>query len=205
MSLRTTNTTNTTRPRALRAAATVAVLGAMLVGPAALPAAAASPGAPAHGRLADLSAHPARAVVPVRGTIVAVPELGTLTVTPSHGGARCLFRLESTLELEGVVAGTATGVTQATIHAPCAEATSNPPGTFADTFAFTGGFTGTVAGDAAAAEVTYAGVTRAGGEVSALLLLDGDATVVATVNAGVDVAGDFSGTYRGISARAARS
>jgi hypothetical protein len=194
-------TPRTSTTRAFSGLAIAVMLTALVAGAA--PAAAATSRAPAAEQVAGTPGGSPRAAVPVRGTITAVPDLGTLTVTPSPGGERCRFRLESTLELDGSVAGTATGVTEATIHAPCAEATSNPPGTFADTFAFRGDFAGTVAGDAATAEVTYAGLTRAGGEVSALLVLQGEATAVAAVRAGLDPAGVFAGTYRGIGWRGA--
>jgi hypothetical protein len=169
--------------RAVSGATAAMVLGVALAGPA-----LAGPAATA--------ARPVHAIAPVAGTITVVLDPGTLTATPSHEGARCLFRVEAVLELDGTVDGTATGTTRALVHAPCAEATSNPPGTFADTFAFTGDFLGTVSEAGTAAEVRYAGGTRAGGGVSAVLVLDGGAVVVAAVQARAAE----GGTYRGVAA-----
>lgn len=180
------------------AATIIVTLGLLLGGPAAAaPSSVAAPRAHASVSPAGHAAGLARAIIPAQGTIVALPDLRTASATPTHGGSRCRLRVESTLELGGTVTGTATGVTRATIHAPCAEATSNPPGTFADTFAFTGHFRGTVSAVDAMAEVRYAGVTRPGGEVSALLFLHGDAALLAAVQARADDSGTYSGTYRG--------
>lgn len=181
-------------PRLLSAAAVALLLGAAPAAAAAAPLATAAPSthqAAAGAPGADAAA--GRSIV-AKGTIAVQPNFATLTATPVSHGAKCLLRVESTLALAGTAEGAATGVTLATIDAPCASATTNPPGTFADTFRFAGAFQGTISGAPVTADVEYAGVTRAGGEVSALLTFHGGATLVAEVQA--RAAG--SGTYQGI-------
>ncbi|MDI3331191.1 MAG: hypothetical protein QJR09_10745 [Micrococcus sp.] len=180
-------------PSRVLAGTTAAVmLGAALAGPlaaappatASVPRAAPSAGAP----------HQTPAAIPVTGTIDVQVDLGSISATPAAGGTRCVLTADVTLQFSGTVEGTAVGETVARVNAPCSEVTTMPPGTFADTFRFSGDFEGDVAGTPTTAEVEYAGVTRAGGAVSAVLHLDGDSTVRATVRA---QAGG-SGTYRGI-------
>ncbi|TWP38336.1 hypothetical protein [Leekyejoonella antrihumi] len=171
-------------PRALTGVVAAGLLSAVPMSPsAAAPTAAAPP-----------STHAPGSVGQTRGTIVVQLDPSTMQAVPAAQGTRYRLSVRVTLELSGTVDGKARGVTVATVDAPCAAAISTPPGTFADTFRFTGGFHGTVSGIRASADLEYAGVTRVGGAVSALLVLHNGAAALATVQAR---AGD-SGTYRGM-------
>lgn len=176
--------------RVLTGTVAAVVLSAVL----ACPTAAAPADPRASGPTAPLATDRARAGIPVEGTIAVQLDLPTASVTPTARNTRCILRVPATLELVGAVDGEAAGMTTATINAPCSEVTMKPPGTFSDTFRFTGDFDGEVTGVPASADVEYVGVTRPGGEVSAALLMHGDATVVSSVRA---VAGE-GGTYRGV-------
>lgn len=168
-------------------AAIALLIGGVAAGPAAAGSAEVST-ASTHS-----AAHRGPVAVPAKGDLAVRLDPSTASATPA-GRSACRLRVEVALDLSGTVQGTATGVTVATINAPCAEATTTPPGTFADVFSFTGSFQGTVAGAPTAGRMEYAGVTRRGGAVSAGLVLQGQAQVVASVQAS---AGE-SGVYRGI-------
>lgn len=140
----------------------------------------------------DATSTKAHGAEPASGTFeVGAPY--SFQATPTRSGRRCILRVGVDLSLAGTVDGTASGQVTARVKAPCEDATTSPPGTYADTFRFTGEFTGTVAGVPASADVTYAGLTRAGGDVSALLLLRGGAKVVALVDAQAGVGGSYQG------------
>ena len=187
--------------RSLLGAAVAVTLGAAPMAAAApqstarsdLPAVAPAAQGAAHGGPAA-AAVGAGAPVAAKGTIVVQLDFATLSAQPASRGAKCQLRVDAVLQLAGSVDGLAAGVTTATIDAPCALATSTPPGTYADTFQFTGTFQGNVSGKPATAQVLYAGLTRPGGAVSALLTLNGGALALAAVQAR---AGE-SGTYQGI-------
>lgn len=161
------------------AAVAVAVLGSLAVVPAAL---AAPPGGPTPGGVA--AAH---------GDFAVLPDFGSLQFTALPGG-RCELRLDVTLAFSGSVTGSAVGTTTATVHAPCDQALQNPPGVFADRFTFEGEFDGDVAGAPAAGELTYGGVTHAGGAIDARMALDAD-TVRAALRA--DATAGVGGSYTG--------
>lgn len=88
-------------------------------------------------------------------------------------GNKCLLTVSGTLHFTGSLEGAATGTTEAVVFAPCEEALAVPPGSYFDVFSFTGDFTGTVAGEPATGTLTYAGVTRAGGDIDASVRLSG--------------------------------
>jgi hypothetical protein len=71
---------------------------------------------------------------------------------------------------------------------------ATPPGTFADVFRFVGDYAGTVAGEPASGPLTYAGVTRAGGTITAVVRLRGISSAFLRADAVVAV----GGSYRGI-------
>lgn len=128
------------------------------------------------------------------GDYTAVVDLASL-VPRAVGSNRCEFQVQGTLIFEGTVTGEADGTTTALIFAPCAEATNNPPGTFKDVFRFQGSFAGTVAGVPTTGPLTYAGVTRAGGAIQAVIRLSGDdaRAILRTENARVLVGGGYRG------------
>ena len=183
--------------RFVLAAIGVVLLGGLPAGPAA--AAGLSPGSPPPGSQAlgasggVASPYPGSAG-PAQGDLVVRVDPSTLRAEPVAQGTRGRLRAGVTITATGTVAGTAEGTTTAIVHAPCAAATSNPPGAFADTFRFTGAFHGEVLGSPTTAAVEYAGLTRPGGDVSAALVLHGDVTVLAAVRARVGA----TGTYRGL-------
>jgi hypothetical protein len=132
--------------------------------------------------------------VPAEGDFVAAVDFSSLQARDVRGN-KCEFTVDGTLTFSGTVDGTADGVTTAVIFAPCADALANPPGTFVDVFEFEGRFEGDVLGSPASGSVRYAGITRVGGGIDALITLRGeDARAVLRADARVAV----GGTYRGV-------
>lgn len=179
--------------RASGAVATVLVLGSLMAGPAT----AGMQPAGTHGEV-QVAAHQNQKGKhsPVRqasGELAVQLDPSTLQAIPISGGSRCQFTVEVALHLTGTAVGTASGTTVAKIDAPCAEALSMPPGTFSDTFTFTGRFEGTVGGAPSTARVTYAGVTKAGGAVTASLFLKGSPLMIACAQAQAGGQGTYSG------------
>ena len=137
-----------------------------------------------------------RTVQRARGDFTATVDFASLVVRPVRPD-RCEFTVNGTLEFTETLVGTAPGTTTALIFAPCSQATTSPPGTFPDVFRFVGTFTGTVAGRSTSGPLTYAGVTRAGGDIDATVLLDGDrASAVLHADAVVAVGGSYRGVAR---------
>ena len=79
------------------------------------------------------------------------------------------------------------------IAASCDDVATTPPGTFADVFAFVGDFAGTIDGEAAEAKLGYAGATRAGGAVKALMTLSHGARGLLKVDAVAGQGGRYAG------------
>jgi hypothetical protein len=77
--------------------------------------------------------------------------------------------------------------------ASCSEVATTPPGTFADVFAFAGTFAGTVDGAPVEASLRYAGATRAGGEITALMALTRGARALLKVDAMAGQRGGYVG------------
>ncbi|MCF6745875.1 hypothetical protein E9529_16645 [Blastococcus sp. KM273128] len=151
------------------------VLCAALIGVGAAPA-AASTRVPADGAFAV--------------AITGAPDLRPLP------GERCLATVPVTLTFEGTLDGAAPGTIRIAVDAPCDQAFTVPPGTFADVFLFSGDFTGTVAGEPVEARLLYTGVTRVGGEVRGLMGLSGDADGLLRVEATAGAGGTYSGSVR---------
>jgi hypothetical protein len=145
------------------------------------------------GALADAPAsHQGGELVPAQGTFAAA-------VTPPFQleprGASCELTVPGQLTFSGTLEGTAAGTTTALILAPCEEVAVTPPGTYFDVFRFEGEFNGTVADKQVTdADITYAGITRPGGTIGAIIRLSGDGTTaVLHADARVLVGGDYSG------------
>jgi hypothetical protein len=131
---------------------------------------------------------------PAAGAFRAEVDFSSL-VTREVRGNKCEFTVNGTLTFTGTLEGAAPGTTRALIFAPCSAATTSPPGAFFDVFAFRGTFTGTVHGAPVSGDLTYAGITRAGGAIDAKIILAGDrAKAVLRAEAVVAV----GGTYRGV-------
>lgn len=127
------------------------------------------------------------------GTFDTTLDFSTLTVTPV--GKACRLSVEGQLNFDGTLNGTADAATTALIFAPCSEVLSTPPGTFADVFRSRLEFQGTVAGTPVTAEILWVGVTRAGGEIDAVMLVGGDDVQGRLhVDATVGVGGSYQGT-----------
>jgi hypothetical protein len=140
---------------------------------------------------------PASATPQVRasGAFSATVDFASLVATPV-GKSSCRFRVEGTLTFTGTLTGAADGGTTALVHAPCDQALSSPPGTFADVFRFEGSFTGTAAGvPVVGADLAYAGVTRAGGGIDASIRVraEGVQATLRTTDAVVGVGGTYDG------------
>ena len=132
----------------------------------------------------------ARAVA--RGEFTVAVDVATATFQPV-GEKACKLTLDATLTFTGTLVGAADGTAVALVAAPCADVSTTPPGTFADVFAFVGDFTGTVAGEAAEAKLGYAGATRAGGAIKALMTLSHGARALLRVDAVAGRGGTYSG------------
>lgn len=135
-----------------------------------------------------------RMVSPAAGTLTASIDPSTIVATPTRGGASCRLTDRTTLQLAGSVEGTVEGTTTADVRAPCDLATTHPPGTYPVTFTLRGEFRGTVATDPVQGDVLYTGAVRTGGDVSAVLVLSGEASAVLVVRAQVG----GTGTYQGL-------
>jgi hypothetical protein len=127
------------------------------------------------------------------GSFVADVDFASLQATDVRGN-KCEFRVDGTLTFSGTLEGVATGTTTAVIFAPCADALAQPPGSFFDTFRFEGRFTGEVGGTAATGPLSYAGLTRVGGDIDARVRLNaGPVRAVLRADAQVAVGGTYSG------------
>ncbi|MBX9245433.1 hypothetical protein ICW40_11520 [Actinotalea ferrariae] len=172
------------RPGRALAAAGVVMLG--LLAPTTTAAAA-----PSHGPEASRGG-----VSSAAGEFVASVDFTSLR-TRDIGGAACEFTVDGSLTFSGALEGVAVGTTTALIFAPCAEALASPPGTYVDVFAFDGRFTGEVGDQPASGPLRYAGVTRVGGGIDALITLRGrDAQAVLRADAQVAVGGTYEGLSR---------
>lgn len=148
----------------------------------------------ATGVTAPASAHAGTpGVESASGDFTAAVDFGSLTLEPV-GKQRCELTVNGTLTFTGTLTGAAQGTTTALVLAPCDEVASTPPGTYFDVFAFTGTFAGTVDGVPVEGDLTYRGVTRAGGQIDAIILLHGSERAVLHADATVAV----GGSYRGI-------
>ena len=128
----------------------------------------------------------------VRGDFTVAVELPTASLE-DIGASACKLTVDATVTFTGDVVGAADGTTVALIGAACSDVATTPPGTFADAFGFVGEFSGTVDGQAVDATLGYAGVTRAGGEITAVMTLSNGGRGLLKVDA---VAGQ-GGTYTG--------
>lgn len=127
------------------------------------------------------------------GSFTAQIDPASITLAPAAGG-NCVLTVNGVLTFSGTVTGTATGTTTALIFASCDQVATTPPGTFADVFRFVGDFTGAVAAQPTSGSLTYAGTSRAGGNITAFIRLRGDSAALLRADAVVAV----GGSYRGI-------
>jgi hypothetical protein len=130
------------------------------------------------------------------GEFAADVDFTSLTATPRANGRHCELVVQGTLSFSGTLSGVAEGTTTALVLAPCNEALAVPPGTFRDGFRFSGVFAGTVDGTAATGELTYAGVTRPGGDIDATIRLRGGSNAVLRAAATVAVGGTYTGVVK---------
>lgn len=135
---------------------------------------------------------PRGGALPAEGYFVASVDFTSLQARDVRGN-KCEFTVNGTLTFSGTLEGTANGVTTALIFAPCADALASPPGSYFDVFEFEGHFTGEVLDDPASGPLRYAGVTRVGGEIDALIILSGDARALLRADAQVAVGGTYHG------------
>lgn len=131
------------------------------------------------------------------GDFVAAVDFSSLQAIDVRGN-KCEFTVNGTLTFSGTLDGAAVGTTTALIFAPCAQALAAPPGTYRDVFRFEGDFTGLVLGEATNGPLSYAGITRVGGDIDAIVHLDGD-TARAVLRADAQVG--IGGTYAGVAKR----
>lgn len=145
---------------------------------------------------ATAAAHPAVSAVSAvsaAGAFGADLDFATLTATPAANGNHCELSVQGTLTFTGTLDGDADGTTTAYVLAPCEEVLAAPPGTYRDVFRFTGSFVGTVAGTPATGKLAYAGVTRSGGSIDAVIRLSGTSTALLRAEAMVAEGGTYVG------------
>jgi hypothetical protein len=147
--------------------------------------------APASSHIHVTAAAPT--IATATGTLTATIDPSTVVATPTRDGASCRLADRTTLQLAGSVDGTVEGTTTADVRASCDLATANPPGTYPVTFALRGDFRGTVATEPVQGDVLYTGAARAGGDVSAVLIVSGEASAILGVRAQVGAAGTYQG------------
>jgi hypothetical protein len=135
--------------------------------------------------------------LPASGTFTAMVDFASFTFTPV--GGNCRLEVNGQLDFKGTLQGTAAGTTRALVLAPCEDVANfaeNPPGKFKDVFKSELVFTGTMNGEPASAEMTYQGVTEAGGAIDAHLLLKNGLKGNLDVDAKVIVGGSYEGFVR---------
>ncbi len=142
------------------------------------------------GALAAPSSASARSVA--RGDFTVAVDFTSATLT-ELGANACKLTIDATIQFTGTLVGPADGTTVALIAAGCDAVATSPPGTFADVFAFAGDFAGTVDGTPVDAKLRYAGATRAGGEISAVMALTRGARGLLKVDAEAGVGGSYVG------------
>jgi len=145
---------------------------------------------------------PAHAASPTKitGFFDAEVDFSTLRLTAGPGET-CVLTVNGSLVFDDDVRqrspkrllGEADGTTTAVVAAPCADVAANPPGTYPDAFQFQGRFQGTIAQTPVTAELTYAGRTHEGGEIDAVITLQGGASGLLRVSGQVAVGGTYSG------------
>jgi hypothetical protein len=128
----------------------------------------------------------------VRGDFTIAVELQTASLE-DVGASACKLTVDATVPLTGDVAGAADGTTVALIRAACSEVATTPPGTFADAFGFVGEFSGAVDGHAVDATLGYAGVTRPGGAIKAVMTLSNGIRGLLKVDAVAGQGGIYTG------------
>lgn len=117
----------------------------------------------------------------------------TFTTTPV-GRHACRVTVQGELTFEGTLEGSGIGTTTALIFAPCDDVATSPPGAFADVFSSRIEFEGTAAGSPVTADIRWLGTTKAGGDISAVMVVGGD-DVRGQLR--VDAVVGVGGTYRG--------
>jgi hypothetical protein len=142
------------------------------------------------GLVAAPSVTEARAVA--RGDFTVAVNVASATFE-DVGTKACKLTVDATLSFTGTIVGAAEGTTVALVAAPCSEVSTTPPGTFADVFAFVGDFAGTIDGEPAAAKLGYAGATRAGGAIKAIMTLSHGARGLLRVEAVAGEGGSYAG------------
>lgn len=137
---------------------------------------------------------PAQAAPPnkITGTFAAAVDFPSLQLKAGRGDT-CVLTVNGRLTFDGNMIGEADGTTIALVAAPCTDVATTPPGTYPDVFQFQGRFKGTIGDKPVTTELTYAGLTRTGGEIDALITLKGKASGLLRADAQVAVGGTYSG------------
>lgn len=142
----------------------------------------------------SLSSNSARArVVQTAGSFDAIIDPFTFRFESTPSGRNCILQVNGQLVFSGTIEGTATGRTTALVFAPCDQASTNPPGTFADVFKSELVFEGTIGGEPVRANMIYTGTVRVGGHIDAYLILYNGALGTLEVDAIVAVGGTYEG------------
>lgn len=131
-------------------------------------------------------------VVPAQGSFTVELADEPPQVRPLIGGL-CELRVNGSLTFTGTLEGVATGTTTAVVFASCDQVTQAPLGTYADVFRAEADFTGTVAGRPVSADLTYAGVSAAGGDIRGAIVLEGEARGALAVEARLADQGAYAG------------
>jgi hypothetical protein len=135
----------------------------------------------------------ARTRLAASGDFVAVVDFTSVELRDAPHDS-CVLTVNGALQFAGTLVGEATGTTTALIFAPCADVAITPPGTYFDLFQFKGTLRGTIANrPAITAELTYGGITRVGGAITAVITLRGDTFGVLRADAIVAQGGSYSG------------
>jgi hypothetical protein len=129
------------------------------------------------------------------GAFTAIIDPTSFTFTPVHD--KCLLEVDGVLTFTGTLEGEALGTTRALIFATCADAASNPPGTFIDVFRSELEFAGTVGGIEAVSDITYQGITKPGGSIKGMMRLSNGLEGLLKVDAIVLIGGSYKGFIEG--------
>jgi hypothetical protein len=134
----------------------------------------------------------ARSALRVEGSFTVAVDFGTLLLRDAPGG-RCQLIVDGTLMFTGMLEGDSPGTTTALVFAPCPAVATAPPGTYFDLFRFAGDFAGMLGESAVTGSLTYAGVTRPGGAIDAVIVVRGNAFGVLRAQAVVAEGGTYAG------------
>ena len=146
--------------------------------------------------VADADAEYARKgrLVRAAGEFTVEIDFSTLRLIPVKD--QCFLEVKGMATFTGTLEGVAPGRTRALVFARCDTIADLPPGVFKDVFRSELEFVGTVKDKPTFFDISYRGVTEAGGEIDAVMIPSNGVKGVLKVDAIVAVGGSYEGFIR---------